>query len=664
MAGTKAQGFFWDGYIHWARTIDEASRSDIGGSATPKLYEPVFVQLNALPPLLTLQSLNTEIDSIRQNGGSTKKLLKAITRHPEFAFLKKEERLVADVEDFCIGLHHSLYLGEPFEFFLYRPVARTQDQHHCHDAVFTVIDVGAPALVEQRKSPALQPASTDPDAGKAAVVGAVIDNDIGFLNDRFRRAGAQRHKTRFQAIWLQARERAPAKGGHGNHAELGRILSRRDINRILSRDTRDEALIYREINTHLHLLERFHRAPPRVSHGTAVADLAYGADPEAHSAMSKVPLLGVQLPPEAAMDTSGTHSESYIVQGVRWLCAYARHSFPKARLVINISYGTLAGQKNGSKFIEAQIAREVALARRYPVNGGKGQEVHVVYAFGNSRNARQLAQLTVAPGQETAPLGWIIPPDNGFASFLEIRGLDTTPGQEGLTAVPEELKVTLTAPDGTRHVYSGVPQASAEPPLGPTAAMTATRLFHVPARTTGPRPAAAAFYNLAIAPTRALGPGIARADAGDWQISFENTGTSSVDLVLQIQRGDTAPGFETGGRQSRFDGAFASTRTKGYPTWDVAAPLTNTGTNSAYTTAIVAGQIHTAGALRQVFADTLPAEYSGEGASWGAVQTPSQARVVDQIFTFGVQAAGTYSGSHSRLSGTSAAAALVSRDLL
>lgn len=104
----------------------------------------------------------------------------------------------------------------------------------------------------------------------------------------------------------------------------------------------------------------------------------------------------------------------------------------------------------------------------------------------------------------------------------------------------------------------------------------------------------------------------------------------------------------------------------GFPDIEPIAPVTNAGTNSSYTTAKdpVDDRVHTAGAFENTFGTLRPAGYLSEGACWTAVTEASEHRVVDRAFTKGLPVTGTYSGTTSRLSGTSAAAALVSKDLV
>lgn len=669
---SKAENFFWDGYLHWARVIDDANpRWDLSELSKDghevRKFEPVFIQLAKKVPTGKLERLNKlyEPEGISDDA-SPEEIYQEIVKIRQLSFLSKDDH-VFDLEDFFVGLQHHLFHNVPFEFFVYRVVARTKRQHEKYDNFYAVMDVGAPAIAQQQKK-LVRLDFPIPGFREIDVIGAVIDNDIGYLNRRFRTVDPATgdEVSRFAAIWLQAREQIPnhAAPSPQNLVHIGRVLLNGELNTLVGEKNRSEAAIYREINSELHLNERFRREPLIDTHGTAVADVAYGGDFEAKEAISDLPLLGVQLPPEAAVDTTGTYSESYIVQAVRWICARARQINPSAKLVINISYGVLAGQKDGGKFLEAQIAHEVLLAEKYRKNGKKGQEVHVVYAFGNSYNSRQVALVNLEPGEKMSAPNWTIHPDNPVPAFMEIRALTSDSGTMKLDNIPRSLKVKLTSPDGTLELKAQPKAGEAAPALGKKSDAPC-RVYHVPERHPDPRPANPSFYNVAIAPTRRYSDKIDPAPPGEWEVELENESKKPIELVLQIQRGDTAPGFSVGGRQSHFVGRFEDVIEDGFPTKDVTVPLTNAGTISSYATAREpAGQLHSVGAKKLIFGSVARADYSAKGAPWTAVEKPSESRIVDRAFTYGVRAAGTYSGTTTRLSGTSAAAALASRDLI
>lgn len=648
-----ADGFFWDGYLHWAKDIEakDPEFGDIDDGVAP-LFEPIFIRLN-FPFEKAL------IENLLEFFFDRYPLLELEERGPAIADLDDRVRFLADyafdVVEPIIGLQHALIEQASPEFFIYRPVAQTQAEHDKEALFFEVLDVGAPARVNvdaEVFGPQFPAFAVRPDA-----FGAVIDNDIGFLNQNFR-SPTNPEESRFAAIWLQARERLVPDPSGFVRLHIGQVLDNAKINQLIGEYGREERLAYRELNETLHSRTAFKLPPPIDAHGSMVADLALGND---HIGARTVPIFGVQLPPEAARDTSGTTSESYIVQGIRWICFWARELDLSVPLVINVSYGVLAGQKDGGKFLEAQIRREIEIAKKYLDGNGNAQQVDVVLAYGNGRNERQVVDVNVAAGAQSEDFIWLIPAENPVPVFAEIRAVE--PGG-GLTDLPDTLRVSLFGPDsGLIELVGseGATSIAAEPPVTVNGGTVPARLYNVPLRVFVNRPPQPGYTLAAVGPTRAFGHQLPVAMAGDWKIRLTNTGTEDVRAVLQIQRGDTAPGFRNGGLQTRFEGRLTQTKEDGVAVQTVVPPLTNAGTNSAFANVTI---FQTAGAGRDVFGRQVRASYSGEGADWTTEIGPDNLMTVDRAFTFGIRTSGTYSGTYARLSGTSAAAALRTRQLL
>jgi len=228
------------------------------------------------------------------------------------------------------------------------------------------------------------------------------------------------------------------------------------------------------------------------THGTLMLDLAAGADPLASedAAMRDVPLLMVQLPPEAFEDTSGVRMQTHILQGLRWMIHRAFASGLSDELVVNISLGITAGAKNGKSFLSQQIKREIErVAKHY--NGSKTLEL--VFAYGNAYDDGLIAR-AVLPAASSASVSVALQPDDHTPSFVELRLTD-----QSAETKPKRIEVTLTAPDGTsatrtlrkgRHVtFFGTPKA----PIA--------RLYHTAAREIWEGEKDPAFLTLAFAPT-------------------------------------------------------------------------------------------------------------------------------------------------------------------
>jgi hypothetical protein len=520
-------------------------------------------------------------------------------------------------------------------------------------AMADIVMEGHPVLIEPgtANDRAFAARTRRPAAGASGPIVAVIDDGIGFLNARFclsdpgNGSGLPFH-TRFHAVWLQS-----LRGRTGAEGTLcaGRVLTRADIDTMLAAGLRlEEAATYRALNRAL-----LRPGAPRLSergtsHGTHVLDLAAGAWPEdAADPVRGWPLLAVQLPPEAVDDTAGTLLEPMLVQGVRWCLHEAEAISDTAPVIINISYATFAGPKDGTKAVEAQMARAVARWR-----ARTGREARIVLAFGNARLTRQAARMTVAPGADQ-DIRWQLPPDDFTASYLELRS--DLPGDMG------RLAVNLTLPSGAVRSI-GPLAAETWAPVTDAGGRDIGRFYHVGPRVTAPGTVSPAHGVLAVAPTEEAGcrP---RAPHGGWKIGLTVQGGAPVTLRLEVQRDDTPMGYRLNGRQSYLDHPLAEgwdpeTRDYGAPL--PGCPITRQGTHSSFVTSSDPAILSVAAARD----DTRgPSRYAAEGAAW-TVPGPDLAALADRAPEApGLVAAGTFSGSARSLDGSSAAAARVTRAL-
>ena len=501
--------------------------------------------------------------------------------------------------------------------------------------------------------PDAEPACDGGCADDPPVVG-VIDDGIAFLNARFRRRGAG--ATRFDAVWLQAFR--PARGWPGA-TPLGAILQAPDIDALLSRGAAlDEAAVYRDLGRALYSPEA-HRALERgFSHGTHVADLAAGASPDEPGEAGDWPLLGVQLPPEAVDDTAGRYLQPLAIAAVRWMLHRARR-LGRGPVVVNVSMGSLAGPKDGTRAIEWVVAHELAL-----FEARTGRLARVNWSFGNARLNRQVAQFE--GGEAPGPLEWRLQPDDRAASFLEIRPEGHRVG---------DLTIDVSMPCGRRL------SLPAPRPRWPTPVFVdgrlALRLYHAPvppriAGAWGPR-AETPHLVLAASPTMAR-PGHAgapRAPAGAYGITVRWSGAPG-PLRIEVQRGDTAVGHRAAGRQSYLDHplAHAWERETAALTDPAASAITRAGTHTANASPL-SERVWTTGAARPGHAPDAPrpAPYAGAGALGpGRPVPPAEGPTVSAPgergpALRGLVASGTLSGSARASGGSSAAAPCASRAL-
>lgn len=168
----------------------------------------------------------------------------------------------------------------------------------------------------------------------------------------------------------------------------------------------EKAAVYRRLNRHLLEPGTHSSTEFSVSLGTHILDLAAGAGPERDDPVQEWPLLAVQLPPEAVDNTAGTQVEPCIIDAVRWILRQAQRINDHSPVVVNVSFATFAGPKDGSKPVEALIKH--ILERWQPRTG---RTARLVYAFGNARRNRQGAMMQRVPNVESR-LDWHQQPDD------------------------------------------------------------------------------------------------------------------------------------------------------------------------------------------------------------------------------------------------------------
>ena len=204
----------------------------------------------------------------------------------------------------------------------------------------------------------------------------------------------------------------------------------------------------------------------RGAHGTSVMFLAAGVDCDVASGIplrgqravaphpplpnttkreskdyaTQWPIIFVQLPTVATLDTSGGSLGVHVLDGIRYIVHRANCIPPDGRagsdtttdlgsmnpatelnrsyfnkIIINISYGAIAGPHDGTSIIEQAMADLVRDSGRK----GMVDATWICLAVGNSARARAYARLSLRPG-ECKSIAWRIPPDNPLQSFLEV----------------------------------------------------------------------------------------------------------------------------------------------------------------------------------------------------------------------------------------------------
>ena len=132
------------------------------------------------------------------------------------------------------------------------------------------------------------------------------------------------------------------------------------------------------------------------------------------------PILAVQLPSIATLDTSGVTMGSYVLQAVRQIMLWAAQLGDKVPLVINFSYGFTAGPKDGTHPLELALSELVSYR-------DKRQHARDVSGpAGRQQPSDPHDRENDLQGGASESLDWIILPDDPTPNFLEIW-LDALP---------------------------------------------------------------------------------------------------------------------------------------------------------------------------------------------------------------------------------------------
>lgn len=473
-------------------------------------------------------------------------------------------------------------------------------------------------------------------APPSAIV-AVIDDGLAFAHERFRFRNGQ---TRFKYFWNQ-----DDTTGIGQPAEFqsGRELSEAEINGLLAScispfGAVDEDWLYRQAGQKL--------VGRRVKHGTHVMDIACGMDPADVTPQSPY-LIGVQLPSRVTERTSGVLLTPAVRDAIHYIIARADRiadeigSAPLP-IVVNISYGIIAGPHDGGGVFEAAIDQLVE---------GRPTPLRVVLPAGNHYLARCHAGFDLPAGGSQL-LRWRVQPDNKAGSFMELWLPRVAAGGDLRPHV--QLRVTTPTRESSGWISPG--QDWFWPSEG------GPRFWAVNYDPPGMRPR----LFLAMAPTANLSAQPRTAPAGTWLVELRNM-AGPVAVEAWIQRGDTPFGYPLWGRQSRFeDSEYRRFDPAGRP-WQEDTPCTSYIRRRGTINALATGQRSiVVGGFRRC--DRAPSIYSGSGPTATPITIPPQrtgpdasAAADDSPALRGLLAAGTRTGSVAAMNGSSVAAPQVTR---
>ncbi len=361
------------------------------------------------------------------------------------------------------------------------------------------------------------------------------------------------------------------------------------------------------------------------------------------------PLIGVQLPSEAIIATSGRRLETQILIAMRWILFRVRMIAATTGVlhpaVINLSLGALAGPKAGTGWFEQRLNKLLS----DPAQVAPNMTVRVCAAYGNARRDR-LTLNAAMPTGESSSFDWRIQPDDGTSSYLEIRvpkGVGrhlkieiAPPGRIPTLVLPRlptatEMQTYMEGGDLVAGVYA-MPEVNFDAVL---IAVNATR------------------SDLTAAP----------ADAGAWRITLKNVDGPQCDLSVRVQRDDTPYGFRVAGRQSWLDTPDAWEWDS--ETMDWSAPfgqsISRAQTDVNYASAASASLYLVAASEPDPLndGDQRPTRYSAEGGGPRPTHPTLTAMADRGRMRPGRRASGILSGSTAVFSGTSIATPQATRSL-
>src|SRR5260370_650630 len=200
-----------------------------------------------------------------------------------------------------------------------------------------------------------------------SVIIAIADDGVGIANHRFREA---ENKTRI-AYFL---DWDPAGKGLASGDELlAQSWTAGQINDELAKFPDDDEQVYRALGL---IGRRDERQPLRAaaSHGTHMLDTAAGYDykttkPADQAALASRPIIAVQLPTEVPEDRSDAWLPQSLKRALDWILvkadelSAARPGQRRLPLVVNCSFGSMAGPKDGQSDLERRITQFVETYR-------------------------------------------------------------------------------------------------------------------------------------------------------------------------------------------------------------------------------------------------------------------------------------------------------------
>ncbi len=482
-----------------------------------------------------------------------------------------------------------------------------------------------------------------------ALVMGVIEDFLPFAHPAVRDVTGR--CTRVVALWDQSTfNKASSPWSLPMNFGYGREVAADALNTVMTKALRngeiDERACYGD-EFNVRLAGDAVRYARCTSHGASILGLAAGAlpvmprhnDPDNGLAYRKLlncdpaavaPVVAVQLPVEQTLVSSGRWLPVNALDALRYVRESARKIGVEkgcsngAQVVVNLSYGALAGAHHGDGMLERAID-ELCKAD----NG-----LAVVLAAGNGYTSDAHAARTKVHSGNVAQFSVFIPPDKSFDTFVEFW-----------TSSDAEIKVNVEAPDDHSLSVDATKRQDLRT-AGPLPQTFQVGLFFPAQAVQSPTKK---LVMLAVGSTQITRRGT-DAPSGIWKVAVENVGGESIDVNAWIERDDQLVG-EVRAQWARFveDGDTLMQDERPENSYISSA---NTFSNIA-----TGSRTFVVGAM---YADHTASKYSAAGAT---EKTGPHLSAVADITTAleGIRVNGSIGGTTVRMNGTSVAAPQATR---
>ena len=379
------------------------------------------------------------------------------------------------------------------------------------------------------------------------VIVGIVDVAFNAINERFR---SGKTGSRVDFLWVQDAE-AIAESA----VAYGREFGRSDIEAVLNDRHLDETgqmqaleLIGKAGEHRISSLRR------RVSHGTAVADLAAGYDANDPAGTDRR-IIAVQLPALAARDTSGANLIALAKAATHYIydraLVMSRKLDSPIPVVLNFSFGTGGGSRTGRFILERTMRHHALQYKRALISEGIGEGATFRVMPAGNANLSQ-GHVVGSQGKKTSQLDCVLrlQPADQTSSFAEFW--------LPLSAKSADIKVTL--PDGYEQTFNWTKKDGFKNHVLKISDNVIARIsVDMPHDLFGSNTSQTdLFFRVlfAFAPTDTTGLLMPRSPApsGPWAISI-NAKFKSKAVPIQgwIQRDDAPGGRQTTARQAYFD---------------------------------------------------------------------------------------------------------------